>query len=700
MPALKYKDPDTGTWKVVPNNVIVTGGGGGDGEPIVVAGNATQYYRGDKTWQALDWAAVSAKPLTFTPTIGATSVTAVAGNDIRLTDARVPLAHNQAASTITDSTAVGRSVLTAVDAAAARVVLGAGTSSLAIGTTSTTAAAGNDARLSDARTPTAHTHVVSNLSDATTLGKSFLTTSTDPTAARGILGAEAAITTGGAGKYWDGTKSWQVLDKAAVGLSNVDDSKDEWKWVAAAGRLSSDYKINGVVFNATQDITVPVPESVFPRTWHDILAFGTINGWPSFETRVGSTWSAATLNKSVFDGLDSSYADLIPESGTIDGCRYTWNSSMLPWSQFEHMVMILNNSGGAARTLVYTLQHSDDGVAWTDFGTITSPDWSVTLDLPTSWAWGGWQYMRLLITRSSGTGGLRMTSIAAYTRRMGDQGGGRETEVPYGWDADQVITFRANPLLPSNPTNNAHATRKDWVLAQIAAGGGGGGATDWSQMPVAMPGPESMPDAPGGDVGGVRLTGLYNGNIDRNDPFYSYTFVTNGGDEDMPLTVPTLAILFNVFVQWTNVDAEHTAPIVKEALDTPILASLDKADTAVQTDDPRLTDARTPTAHFHVPRVSSVTNQTSWTINSATTDFAENTGLTGAVTINNPTGTPSQGQRLWITLTGTAARAISYGTAFEDSTVIRPTTTTGTATLDIGFRWNSATSKWRCIAWG
>ncbi|AER47669.1 head fiber protein [Mycobacterium phage Dori] len=47
------------------------------------------------------------------------------------------------AANITDSTAVGRNVLTATDQAAARTAIGAGTSSLAIGTTASTAAAGN-----------------------------------------------------------------------------------------------------------------------------------------------------------------------------------------------------------------------------------------------------------------------------------------------------------------------------------------------------------------------------------------------------------------------------------------------------------------------------------------------------------------------------------------------------------------------------
>ena len=44
---------------------------------------------------------------------------------------------------ITDATTIGRSVLTAADATAARTLIGAGTSSLTIGTTSTTAKAGD-----------------------------------------------------------------------------------------------------------------------------------------------------------------------------------------------------------------------------------------------------------------------------------------------------------------------------------------------------------------------------------------------------------------------------------------------------------------------------------------------------------------------------------------------------------------------------
>jgi hypothetical protein len=57
----------------------------------------------------------------------ATASQVVKGNDTRLTDTRTPTAHNQTASTISDSTTAGRALLTAVDAAAQRTSLGLGT---------------------------------------------------------------------------------------------------------------------------------------------------------------------------------------------------------------------------------------------------------------------------------------------------------------------------------------------------------------------------------------------------------------------------------------------------------------------------------------------------------------------------------------------------------------------------------------------
>lgn len=77
--------------------------------------------------------------------VGTTAGTVAAGDDSRLSDARTPTAHTHVIADLTD---------------AGNVV------GLDIGTTSGTVAAGDDARLSDARTPTAHTHVIADLTDA------------------------------------------------------------------------------------------------------------------------------------------------------------------------------------------------------------------------------------------------------------------------------------------------------------------------------------------------------------------------------------------------------------------------------------------------------------------------------------------------------------------------------------------------------
>ncbi|WP_232839534.1 MULTISPECIES: phage upper tail fiber protein [Nocardia] len=80
------------------------------------------------------------------------------------------------AADITDSTVTGRSVLTAASASAARSAIGAGTSSLALGTTSTTAAAGDDTRLSDTRTPTAGSVTNTSIATAAAIALSKLAT--------------------------------------------------------------------------------------------------------------------------------------------------------------------------------------------------------------------------------------------------------------------------------------------------------------------------------------------------------------------------------------------------------------------------------------------------------------------------------------------------------------------------------------------
>lgn len=99
----------------------------------------------DSATSEVAWAEVTGKPSTFAPIIGTTATTAMAGNTV------IPAAPT--ADTLSGATTVGKAVVKAADQAAARTAIGAGTSSLAIGTTATTAARGD------------HTHSWNDLTD-------------------------------------------------------------------------------------------------------------------------------------------------------------------------------------------------------------------------------------------------------------------------------------------------------------------------------------------------------------------------------------------------------------------------------------------------------------------------------------------------------------------------------------------------------
>ncbi len=57
-------------------------------------------------------------------------------------------------------------------------------------------------------------------------------------------GKEPLIADGTTSDYWRGDKSWQVLDKTAVGLSNVDNTSDANKPISTATQTALDLKTN------------------------------------------------------------------------------------------------------------------------------------------------------------------------------------------------------------------------------------------------------------------------------------------------------------------------------------------------------------------------------------------------------------------------------------------------------------------------
>jgi hypothetical protein len=103
-----------------------------------------------------------------------------------------------------------------------------------------------------------------------------------------------------------------------------------------------------------------------------------------------------------------------------------------------------------------------------------------------------------------------------------------------------------------------------------------------------------------------------------------------------------------------------------------------------------------------IHRVGTVASSATPTINTDDVDMYILTAQAGDITsfTTNLSGSPINGQRLWIAITGTAARAITWGASFEAGAVALPTTTIGTQRLDVGFVRNAATNKWRCMAAG
>lgn len=104
------------------------------------------------------------------------------------------------------------------------------------------------------------------------------------------------------------------------------------------------------------------------------------------------------------------------------------------------------------------------------------------------------------------------------------------------------------------------------------------------------------------------------------------------------------------------------------------------------------------------PRVlsaSAYTTDTGSSINGDTQDMFIVTAQTGALKFNNPSGTPTDGQKLIISVASstTSARALTWDTAYGSTTVTLPTTTAATTvTLTIGFIWSTSKSLWQCVA--
>lgn len=102
------------------------------------------------------------------------------------------------------------------------------------------------------------------------------------------------------------------------------------------------------------------------------------------------------------------------------------------------------------------------------------------------------------------------------------------------------------------------------------------------------------------------------------------------------------------------------------------------------------------------PRVVTIADGASITVNADTTDFATqaNTQAVGTLTINAPTGTPVNRQRFRLDINSVNVQTFSFNAVFLGSLQLTlPASSTGSSKTDMMlFEYSSGTTKWRLIA--
>lgn len=110
----------------------------------------------------------------------------------------------------------------------------------------------------------------------------------------------------------------------------------------------------------------------------------------------------------------------------------------------------------------------------------------------------------------------------------------------------------------------------------------------------------------------------------------------------------------------------------------------------------------TSAANTSTNRVVSIADATSITLNANTTDLGVqlNTQSAGTLTINAPTGTPSDGQKIMLRIRTSNVQTLSFNAIFQGSTDLSlPTSTSGSSKFDyMGFIYNSTSTKWQLLA--
>ena len=190
---------------------------------------------------------------------------------------------------------------------------------------------------------------------------------------------EPAIATGTTSQYWRGDKTWQALNKTAVGLSNVDNTTDAGKPISDATQTALDLKANTSQLHNAVTIGAANGLSLSNQVLSLGMASSSANGalsstdWTTFNSKepaitapgtVGSYWRGnktwATLDTSV-----------IPENGALFFTDARAKTAVTGNSGTTNYLSKFTSSGTIGNSLIYD-NGTNVGIGTTSFGITTS----------------------------------------------------------------------------------------------------------------------------------------------------------------------------------------------------------------------------------------------------------------------------------------------------------------------------------------
>lgn len=132
---------------------------------------------------------------------------------------------------------------------------------------------------------------------------------------------ENTVTAGTSAQYYRGDKTWQTLNKSAVGLGNVDNTADIAKPVSTAQQSALDLKQNTSAKNVANgyaglDATGLIPSTLLPSYVDDVLEFANLAAFPA-TGEAGKIYTAIDTAR-IYRWSGSVYTEISPSPGSTD----------------------------------------------------------------------------------------------------------------------------------------------------------------------------------------------------------------------------------------------------------------------------------------------------------------------------------------------------------------------------------------------